>query len=116
MADVEQKKKKRKQQQKIVLQTEEISQSGQDLIKFMQELEADKKYLDIQICPKCKSPKVKRVGAQDGDSLGNMALTPPKYRCSECGWTGQTKVKTTNRPLSVRDVEIIAEALDLAGE
>jgi ribosomal protein L37AE/L43A len=109
-------KKKKKQQQLAVVQTEEISESGQELVEFLEKLEEEKTYLDVQVCPKCKSPKVKRTGTQGGDVFGHMALVPPKYECKDCGWTGKIEVKVTNRPLTVRDVEIIAEALDATDE
>jgi ribosomal protein L37AE/L43A len=107
-----QQKKKKKKQQTIPAPNEELSESGQELIEFLNKLEDEKKYVDVQICPKCKSPKVKRVGTMDGDLWSNMGLIPPKYECSDCGWSDRVLVKVTNRPLTVKDVEIIAEALD----
>jgi hypothetical protein len=112
MQEAEQKKKKKKQQQILALQSEEISESGEQLAKFLEELEKEKKYLDEQICPKCKSPRVNRVEAQGGDMFGCMGIVPQKYECKDCGWSSQVNVKVTNRPLTVRDVELIAEALD----
>lgn len=109
-------KKKKKQQQITIVQTEEISESGQELVEFLEKLEEEKTYLDVQACPKCKSPKVKRTGTSQGDVFGHMAIVPPKYECPDCGWTGKTIVKVTNRPLTVRDVELIAEALDATDE
>lgn len=106
-----QKNKKKKKQPTITTLSQELSKSGQDLIEFLEKLEEEKKYLDVQVCPKCKSPKVKRVGTMDGDLWSNMGLIPPKYECSDCGWRGRILVKVTNRLLTVRDVEIIAEAL-----
>ena len=111
MSETKQKKKKKKQQA-LILQTEELSKSGQELVEFLEELEKEKKYLDVQICPECKSPKIKRVDTQTGDMFGNMGLIPPKYECKDCGWNSTLVVKVTNRPLKVRDVELIAEALD----
>ena len=111
MQEIRQKKKKKKQQATAFL-NEELSESGQELVEFLEKLEDEKKYLDVQICPKCKSPKVKRVGTMDGDLWSNMSLMHPKYECSDCGWSDRVFVKVTNRPLTVRDVEIIAEALD----
>ncbi len=112
MQETQQKKKKRKQQQTISMLNEELSASGQELIEFLEELESEKKYVEVQICPKCKSPKVKRVGTMEGDLWSNMGLTPPKYECEDCGWSDRILVKVTNRPLSVKEVELIAEALD----
>jgi hypothetical protein len=111
MSETQQKKKKKKQHA-LILQTEELSESGQELVEFLEELEKEKKYLDVQICPECKSPKIKRVDTQTGDMFGNMGLIPPKYECEDCGWNSTLVVKVTNRPLKVRDVELIAEALD----
>jgi len=105
-------KKRKKQQQTMVLQTEEISESGQELVEFLEKLEEEKTYLDVMVCPKCKSPKVKRTGTVEGDMFGHMGIVPPKYECRDCGWNSPTVVKVTNRPLTVRDVELIAEALD----
>lgn len=112
MQEAQQKKKKKKQQQTLVLQTEDVSESGQELIEFLEELEGEKKFVDVQICPKCKSPKVKRVDTDAGDLWGHMGVVPPKYECTDCGWSDRVVVKVTNRPLTVRDVELIAEALD----
>ena len=110
MEHAQQKKKKKKQQ--TFAPNEQLSESGQELIEFLEKLEEEKKYLDVQICPKCKSPKVNRVGTMDGDLWSNMGLIYPKYECSDCSWSDRVLVKVTNRPLTVRDVEIIAEALD----
>jgi hypothetical protein len=78
----------------------------------LQELESEKKFVEVQICPKCKSPKVKRVDTGGGDLWGHMGIVPPKYECQDCDWTDRIVVKATNRRLNVRDVELIAEALD----
>lgn len=107
-----QQKKKKKKQQTLAPQTEELSESGEQLVEFLEELEKEKRYLDVQICPKCKSPKISRVEAQGGDMFGSIGIVPPKYECKDCGWRSQVNVKVTNRPLSVRDVELIAEALE----
>jgi len=109
-------RKRKKQQQSLVLQSEEISESGQELVEFLEKLEDEKNYVDVQVCPKCKSPKVNRTGTAEGDMFGHMGIVPPKYECCDCGWNGQTVVKVTNRPLTVRDVELIAEALDATDE
>ena len=78
----------------------------------MEELEKEKKYVDVQVCPKCKSPLVRRVGSMAGDISGHMGLTPPKYECRECGWRERLVLKATNRPTSSKDVVIMAEAKD----
>jgi len=81
-------------------------------MRGLQELEKEKKFVDIQVCPKCKGPLVRRVGPMAGDMSGHMGLTPPKYECRECGWRERLVLKATNRPTSVKDVVMMAEAKD----
>jgi hypothetical protein len=45
-----------------------------------------------------------------------MGLTPPKFECRKCGWRERLVLKATNRPTSVRDVVIMAEAKDAENE
>ncbi len=109
--DKEQKKRKRKKKQLTVLETEEVeSELLPLLVDDLEALEKKKKYIDIQICPKCKSPLVRRVGSMVGDMSAHLGFTPPKYECRECGWRERTVVKATNRPTTVREVVIMAEA------
>jgi RNase P subunit RPR2 len=82
------------------------------LVQALDELEKEKKYVDIQVCPKCKSPLVRRVGSMVGDMSAHMGFTPPKYECRECGWRERTVLKATNKPTTVREVVIMAEAKD----
>jgi len=105
-----QKKKKKKKKQLIVLETEKVESELPELVEVLEELEKEKKYVDIQVCPHCKSPKVRRVNSMEGDMLGHMGLTPPKYQCPKCGWTGNLVIKATNKPTTVKDVVIMAEA------
>ncbi len=83
-----------------------------ELVKALDELEQEGKTVEIQVCPKCKSPKVRRVKAMSGDLWSHMGLLPAKYECPECGWSARLVLKATNKRLSVREVEIIAEALE----
>jgi hypothetical protein len=41
-----------------------------------------------------------------------MGLLPPKFECPECGWQERLVLKATNRKDSMKDIAIIAEALD----
>jgi len=109
----QERKKKRKQKQLAVLKEEEReSQAFLKLVSVLEDLEAKGKYVDIQVCPRCKSPKVRRVGATAGDMSGHMGLTPVKYECPECGWRERLVLKATNRPMDVKDVAITAEGLN----
>ena len=113
----EQKKKKEKKKQLTVLETEKVeSELLQQLVEALDELEKEKKYVDIQVCPRCKSPLVRRVGSMVGDISAHMGLTPPKYECRECGWRERTVLKATNKPTTIRDVVIMAEAKDADSE
>ena len=113
----EQKKKKKKKKQLTVLETEKVeSELLPQLVEALDELEKEKKYVDIQVCPKCKSPLVRRVGSMVGDMSAHMGLTPPKYECRECGWRERTVLKATNKPTTIRDVVIMAEAKDADSE
>ncbi len=66
--------------------------------------------MDIQVCPKCKSPLVSRVGSMVGDMSAHLGSTPPKYECHECGWREKTVLKATNKPTTVREVVLMEEA------
>jgi uncharacterized protein YbaR (Trm112 family) len=114
MSEQEQENKKRKKKRQLnLLETEKVeSELLPELMKGLEELEKEKKYVDIQVCPKCKGPLVRRVGSMTGDMSGHMGLTPPKYECHGCGWRERLVLKATNRPTSVRDVVIMAEAKD----
>jgi hypothetical protein len=107
-------RKKKKRKQLTVLEIEQAeSQTFFELLEVLDELEKKGDYVDVQICVRCKSPKVRRVGSMSGDVLGHMAITPVKFECMECGWRGRLVLKATNRPLGFKEVVIIAEALDL---
>jgi predicted RNA-binding Zn-ribbon protein involved in translation (DUF1610 family) len=111
LSEQEQKKKKRKKKKRlVVLETEQVESDLPELVEVLEELEKDKKYVDVQICPHCKSAKVRRVKSMQGDALGHMGLAPPKYECEKCGWRGKMVVKASNKPTTVKDVVLMAEA------
>jgi len=111
MEKAEKKKKKKQPKQQTILKEEESeSQVLLEMTEVLQDLEKEGKLVDIQICPRCKSPKVHRVGTMGGDLWGHTGILPPKFECKECGWRARLVLKATNRPLSIKDVAIIAEA------
>lgn len=118
MSEQEQEKGKKKKKKSLnILETEKVeSEFLPELMKGLEELEKEKKYIDIQVCPKCKGPLVRRVGSTLGDMSGHMGLSPPKYECRECGWRQRTILKMTNRPTNIKDVVIMAEAKDADNE
>ena len=117
MSEEEQKKKKRKKKQISLLENEQVeSELLPELVERLEELEREKKYVDIQVCPKCKSPLVRRVGSMVGDMSAHMGFTPPKYECRECGWRERLVLKATNKPTTVKEVVVMAEAKDAENE
>jgi len=117
MSEQEQEKKKKKKKRLSSLETEGAeSELFPELMRGLEELEMEKKYVDIQVCPKCKSPLVRRVGSMTGDMSAHVGWTPPKFECRECGWRERLVLKASNRPTSVRDVVIMAEAKDAENE
>ena len=110
----EKRQKKKKHKQITLLKQKEIdSQKFSELLETLAELEKEQKYVDMQICPYCKSTRVRRVGTMSGDMSGHMGLTPPKFECLNCGWQERLVVKATNRKMGVKHVSIVAEARDL---
>jgi RNase P subunit RPR2 len=118
MSEQEQEKKKRKKEKYLSSLEAERAESElfPELMKGLEELGKEKKYVDIQVCPNCKSPLVRRVGSMTGDMSGHMGWTPPKYECRECGWRERLVLKATNRPTTIKDVAIMAEAKDAENE
>jgi hypothetical protein len=113
MEEEHRRKKKRKRQLTLLKEEEILSETLPEMVTVLEELRKEGKYVDVQVCPRCKSAKVKRVGAMSGDMSGHMALTPVKYECLDCGWRERLVIKATNRPLGWKEMAIIAEALDL---
>ncbi len=113
MTEEQQRKKKRKRQLVLLKQEEIQSESLPALVEALDELAKEGKFVDVQICPRCKSARVRRVGTMSGDMSGHLAITPVKYECLDCGWRERLVIKATNRPLGWKEMAIIAEALDL---
>ncbi len=114
LAESQVQKKKRKKRLTVVEQIQEDveSQNVQEVTEALDELEKQGKRLEIQVCPRCKSPRVKRAKSTGGDMWGHLGMVPPSYECPDCGWQERIVIKATNKPLTVREVEIIREAMD----
>ena len=113
-----QKKKRRKQQLSMLEQVQEETavQNAAEVTEALEELEKQGVHLDIQVCPKCKSPRVRRAKSQGGDMWAHLGILPPSYECPDCGWQERLVLKATNKPLTVREVELIREAMEIADE
>jgi hypothetical protein len=120
MAETQVQKKKRKKQQFAGLEQvqEEVAvQNAIEVTQTLQELEKEGVRLDIQVCPKCKSPRVKRAKSTCGDMWAHLGMLPPSYECPDCGWQERLVLKATNKRLTVKEVELMREAMDSeAGE
>ena len=114
MGEEKLRKRKKKQKQVVLLKQKTVeSQKFLELLEVLEELEKEEKYADVQICPHCKSPRVRRIGTMSGDMSGHMGLLPVKFKCLDCGWRERLVVKATNRKMGLKQVAIIAEALNL---
>ena len=116
MSETQQEKKKKKKRRNLLEIEKADSELLPELVEALDELERQRKYVDVQVCPNCKSPKVRRVNSMKGDMSAHMGLTPPKYECPECGWRERVVVKATNRPTTAKDVVIMAEARNAENE
>ena len=117
MGEPERRKKKRKKRQFVVLEMRTEESPGlAELVKVLEELEKEGKLVEVQVCPKCKSPRVRRVKTLSGDLWSHLGWLPPKFECEECGWRARLVLKATNKPLTVREVELMAEARDLEND
>lgn len=110
----EKKKKEKKQRQIVILKEKpvETPKKIRDLIEGLEEVERNGKHVDIQICPRCKSHRIHRVGSMIGDMSGHMGLLPPKFECLDCGWRERMVIKATSRKMGSKEVAIIAESLE----
>jgi len=108
---MEKKREKKKQKQLLVVREKETeSQLFSELLRVLEELEKQGKYVDVQVCPQCKSPRVWRIGTMSGDMSGHLGITPIKFECLSCGWRERLVLKATNRRMGWREVAIMAEA------
>jgi hypothetical protein len=110
------KKAKKTRRKKQIQQSTSLKEEEKEirmLLELVHALEEEAEFVDLEICPKCKSPKVRRVGSMSGDLWGHMAILPSKSECEECGWRGRLGLRATNRSLGIKDVAMMTEAADL---
>ena len=108
------KRKKKRQEQKVLLLKKETGENKKflELLEALKDLEKQEKYIDIQICPRCKSHRIRRVRSTNGDITGHLGWLPAKFECFDCGWRERLVLNATNRKLGPKQVAIIAEALN----
>lgn len=83
-----------------------------DLTRNLEELKKKGKYVDVRVCPRCKSTRLARVGSMQGDTSGQMAMTPPKFECLDCSWKGRLTIYATNRPIDGKQMDTVSKALE----
>ena len=108
------KKTKKKQRQKLEQKEKKAeSKNVQKLVQRLDELKRKEKYVDVAVCPKCKSINLRRVKSTKGDMTGHLGWLPVKYECLDCGWRGRLEVFATNKKQSWKEIAVIAEARDI---
>ncbi len=115
MVETQEQKKRRKKKQLIIVeqvQEEKVVQNAKEVTEALDELEAQGYQVDIQVCPRCKSPKIERAKSTSGDMWAHIGILPPSYECPDCGWQERIVLKATNKKLTVREVELIREVMD----
>ena len=111
------KQKTSRKQQEIVQKEKKVdSKNIEKISQRLDELKKKGKYVDVAVCPVCKSPNLRRVKSTCGDMTGHLGWLPVIYECLDCGWRGRLEVYATNRNQSWREVAIMAEARDLKAE
>lgn len=119
MSETRQAQKKRKKKQVSLLeqvQEETAVQNAAEVTEALEELEKQGIRFDIQVCPKCKSPRVRRAKSTGGDMWAHLGMLPESYECPDCGWQERVVLKATNRKMRVRDVELIREAMEIEND
>jgi uncharacterized protein YbaR (Trm112 family) len=112
----EQKTRKR-QKQEVVQKEKKVDSKNIDKIsQRLDELRRKGKFVDVAVCPVCKSPNLRRVKSSCGDMTGHLGWLPVMYECLDCGWRGRLELYVTNRRQNWREVAIMAEVRDLEAE
>ncbi len=107
-------KAKSKQKQEFVQKEKKTdSKNVQKLAQRLDELKKKGKFVDVAVCPKCKSVNLRRIESFGGDMTGNLGWLPVLYECFDCGWRGRLEIFATNKKQSWKEVALMAEARDL---
>jgi len=111
----QERKRRRKKQVALLLEEKEAPEEKlRELAAILEKLKERGREVDIQVCPRCKGRKIKRVDSTAGDMSGHMGWTPPKFECHECGWIGRLAIFATNRRLDRKHIALVNEAYELA--
>ena len=111
-----QKTEKKQEQQLVQKEKKAESKNVQKLAERLDELRKKEKYVDVAVCPRCKSVNLRRVKSTLGDATGHLGWLPVIYECLDCGWRGRLEIFATNKKQSWKEVAIMAEARDIEEE
>jgi len=107
----------KKQKQELAQKEKKVdSKNIEKMAQRLDELRKKGKYVDVAVCPVCKSPNLRRVRSTCGDMTGHLGWLPVMYECLDCGWRGRLEIYATNKKQDWREVAIMAEARDLETE
>jgi predicted RNA-binding Zn-ribbon protein involved in translation (DUF1610 family) len=109
----EQKNRKKQKQQLLQKEKSAEGKSVQKLAERLEELRKKEKYVDVAVCPNCKSVNLRRVTSMMGDATGHLGWLPVIYECLDCGWRGRLEIFATNKKQSWKQVAVMAEARDI---
>jgi hypothetical protein len=110
-------KTSRKQKQELAQKEKKVdSKNVEKISQRLDELRNKGKYVDVAICPVCKSPNLRRVKSACGDMTGHLGWLPVLYECLDCGWRGRLEIYATNRKQNWKEVAMMAEAKDFEAE
>jgi hypothetical protein len=111
-----QESKSRQKQELVQKEKKAGTKNIQRLVQKLNELKKKGKFVDVAVCPICKSVNLRRVKSSEGDMTGHLRWLPVMYECLDCGWRGRLEIFATNKDQSWRKVAIMAEARDLEVE
>ena len=111
-----QKSKSKHKQELMQKEKKADSKNVQKLVQRLDEWKKKEKFVDVAVCPKCKSVNLRRVESSGGDMTGHLGWLPVLYECLDCGWRGRLEIFATNKKQSWKEVAIMAETKDLKVE
>ncbi|NHI92188.1 MAG: hypothetical protein EAX96_06760 [Candidatus Lokiarchaeota archaeon] len=77
--------------------------------EYLEGLTQKNKFIDLKVCPACKSANIKIYG----DIIGLYSpLSPVKYLCNNCGWIGRVTIEMTNK-IGEKDEEVLEDIISM---
>ena len=83
-------------------------------MEYLTGLTNKNKFIDLKVCPRCKSANIKVYGQADIIGLYSP-LSPTKHLCQNCGWIGRTLLEMTNK-IGEKDEEVLDDIISMFSE